>query len=282
MGTAVTNTVRAAEDELRNGDPAAALQRLQEQVRARPEDAKLRVFLFQLLCVLGQWERALNQLEVASTLDPAALAMAQMYGAAVRCETIRREVFEGRRSPMIFGEPDQWLALLIESLLTAGQGDRAGAERLRLEAFEDAPMSAGTLNGESFDWIADADSRLGPVLEAIVNGRYYWVPFSRLATLTIEAPEDLRDFVWMPAQMEFQNGGQVVGLIPARYPESESSKDGLIVLGRKTIWEEFAPDAHRGLGQRLLATDAGEVPLLEVRSLTVQSTAEGAVTTPAS
>jgi type VI secretion system protein ImpE len=273
------NPAHAAEEELRNGDPAAALQRLQEQVRTRPDDSKLRVFLFQLLCVLGQWERALNQLEVASGLDAGALAMAQMYGAAVRCEAMRRDVFAGRRSPMIFGEPDQWLALLIESLLTGGKGDRAGAERLRAQAFEDAPASSGTLNDRPFEWIADADSRLGPVLEAIVNGRYYWVPFARLSKLTLEAPADLRDFVWMPAQLEFQNGGQLVGLIPARYPGSESSGDGLIALGRKTSWEEFAPDAHRGLGQRVLATDSGEVPLLEIRSLTVENAPEAAAAT---
>ena len=265
------NSARAAEDELKNGDPAAALQRLQDQVRAHPEDAKLRVFLFQLLCVLGNWERALNQLEVATNLDAGALAMGQMYGAAVRCEAVRRDVFEGRRSPMIFGEPDQWLALLIESLLTAGKGDPAGAERLRLQAFAEAPGTAGTLNGEPFEWIADADSRLGPVLEAIVNGRYYWLPFSRISTITMEAPEDLRDVVWMPAQFEFQNGGQVVGLIPSRYPGSETAGDGLLALARKTLWEEFASDAHRGLGQRVLATDSGDVPLLEVRSLTLQA-----------
>src|SRR3982751_1392964 len=161
----------AAEQALRDGDPFAALKALQNDVRARPADAKLRVFLFQLLCVLGQWERALNQLEVASGLDAGTLAMAQMYGAAVRCEAMRRDVFDGRRSPMIFGEPDQWLALLIESLLTAGKGDRAGAERLRAQAFEDAPASSGTLNDQPFEWIADADSRLGPVLAALVNGR---------------------------------------------------------------------------------------------------------------
>jgi len=76
--------IEAAELSLRNGDPAAALAQLQEQVKVQPANAKLRIFLFQLLCVLGQWERALNQLKVASGLDPAALAMAQMYGEAVR------------------------------------------------------------------------------------------------------------------------------------------------------------------------------------------------------
>src|ERR1700722_15607464 len=118
----------AAEQSLKSGDPMAALAQLQEDVRARPADAKLRVFLFQLLCVLGQWERALNQLKVASNLDPIALAMAQGYGEAVRCEAIRRDVFEGKKSPMVLGQPDQWLALLIESLLRAGRGEGGQAE----------------------------------------------------------------------------------------------------------------------------------------------------------
>ncbi len=257
----------AAERSLREGDPAAALASLQEDVRARPADAKLRIFLFQLLCVLGQWERALNQLKVASEMEPLALPMAQMYGEAVRCEAVRDEVFEGRKSPMILGEPDQWLALLIESRLRAGRGEAAQAEDLRLRAFEDAPVSSGTLNDQPFAWIADADSRLGPVLEAIINGRYYWVPFARLASVTIEKPDDLRDLVWMPAQLRFQNGGESVALIPTRYPGSAASSDGAVALARKTEWEAFAEDAYRGVGQRILATDAGETPFLELRTL---------------
>src|SRR6187431_1768046 len=120
----------AAERTLKDGDPLAALARLQEDVRSRPADARLRVFLFQLLCVVGQWERALNQLKVASDLDPIALAMAQTYGDAVRCEAIRNDVFSGRKSPMVFGQPEQWLALLIESLLLAGRGEDRHSEEL--------------------------------------------------------------------------------------------------------------------------------------------------------
>src|SRR5262245_3132945 len=165
------SNAQAAELSLKNGDPAAALAQLQEQVRARPADAKLRIFLFQLLCVRGEWERALNQLKVASELDASALAMAQMYGEAVRCEAIRRDVFEGRKAPMVFGEPEQWLALLIESLLVAGKGDADRSAELRARAFEEADTSAGEINGQSFEWIGGADSRLGPVLDAVVNGK---------------------------------------------------------------------------------------------------------------
>jgi type VI secretion system protein ImpE len=268
-----------AEQSLKGGDPLAALAQLQEQVRGKPADFKLRIFLFQLLCVLGQWERALNQLNVASNLDPSAIGMAQMYGDAIRCEAIRADVFDGKKSPMIFGEPDQWLALLIESLLVGGRGEPQRSHELRARAFEEAPTTQGSVDGKPFEWIADADSRLGPVLEAVINGRYYWVPFSRLLKVEIEPPEDLRDVVWMPARLEFENGGASVALIPTRYAGSQSSSDGLIALARKTVWEEIGPDTHRGLGQRILATDSDEIPLMEVRTITLSgdsNAAEGA------
>ena len=265
-----------AEQSLKNGDPVGALAQLTQQVRSAPADPKLRVFLFQLLCVLGQWDRALNQLNVASGLDPGALAMAQTYGDAVRCEAIRNDVFDGKKSPMIFGQPDQWLALLIESLLAAGHGEQERSLQLRATAFEEAPATPGDINGQPFSWIADADSRIGPVLEAVINGRYYWVPFSRLTKVQIEAPEDLRDFVWMPAHLEFENGGESVALIPTRYAGSATSSDGLVALARKTVWEEIAPDTHRGLGQRIITTDAADVPLMEVRTISLTAPVEAA------
>lgn len=258
-----------AEQSLKAGDPVAALAHLQEQVRAKPADPKLRVFLFQLLCVLGQWERALNQLDVASGLDPEAVAMQKTYGDAVRCEAVRDDVFDGKKSPMIFGQPDQWLALLIESLLVAGRGEAGQSQELRARAFDEAPTSQGEIDGRPFVWIADADSRIGPVLEAVINGRYYWVPFARLNKVEIEPPEDLRDIVWMPARLQFENGGESVALIPTRYPGSEKAGDGLIALARKTVWEEIAPDMHRGLGQRIIATDADETSLMEIRAISV-------------
>jgi type VI secretion system protein ImpE len=263
-----------AAQSLKGGDPVAALAQLQEQVRARPADPKLRIFLFQLLCVVGQWERALNQLNVASNLDPDALTMAQTYGDAVRCEAIRDDVFDGKKSPMIFGQPDQWLALLIESLLLGGRGEHERSGQLRSRAFDEAPASTGDIDGRPFAWISDADSRLGPVLEAVINGRYYWVPFSRLSKIELEPPEDLRDMVWIPAHLQFENGGESVALIPTRYPGSAASPDGLIALARKTVWEEIAPDTHRGLGQRVLTTDTDDTPLLEVRTISLTASVE--------
>jgi type VI secretion system protein ImpE len=271
------SVVTTAEQSLRDGDPAAALVLLQDEVRAKPANAKLRVFLFQLLCVRGQWERALNQLKVAAELDASALAMAQMYGDAVRCEAVRRDVFDGKKSPMVFGEPEQWLALLIESLLVNGTPRADQAQGLRERAFESAPTTSGSLDGEPFEWIADADMRLGPVCEAVINGRYYWLPFANLSRVDLEAPADLRDVVWMPAHFQFANGGESVGVIPTRYPGSESSDDPLIRLGRKTVWQQEAADVFSGLGQRILTTDKGEHGVMDVRSILLAGAAADAV-----
>lgn len=54
--------------QLRQQTPQQVLKNLQEEIRRKPQEVGLRIFLFQLLCLLGQWERALNQLEVIKEL----------------------------------------------------------------------------------------------------------------------------------------------------------------------------------------------------------------------
>jgi len=274
------SNLAAAEAALKEGDASRALKLLTEQIRAKPQEAKLRVFLFQLLCVLGQWERALNQLNVALELDAGMLPMVQTYREAIACETLRLQVFAGQKVPMLFGEPEPWVALLIEALLREGRGEHEAGRQLREQALEQAPATSGKADGQAFAWIADADSRLGPVLEAVINGRYYWLPWNRLARLEIDPPEDLRDAVWMPAHFQFTNGGEVVGLIPTRYPDTElASGDGL-ALARRTEWRETADGQFLGLGQRLLATDAADFALMDVREVLLDE-APGAAGEPA-
>ena len=67
-----------AAEFLKSADTVAALKALSDEVRSKPADAKLRVFMAQLMCVTGQWERALNQLTVAAELDALAIPMKQM------------------------------------------------------------------------------------------------------------------------------------------------------------------------------------------------------------
>ncbi|MCU0940355.1 MAG: tetratricopeptide repeat protein [Burkholderiaceae bacterium] len=263
----------AAEQALKEGDAKRALQLLTDQVRSRPQDAKLRVFLFQLLCITGQWDRALNQLNVSLGLDPGTLPMVQTYREAIACEALRMQVFAGQKVPMLFGEPETWIALLIEAMLREGRGEPDAARQLREQALEQAPTTAGQVDGQAFEWIADADTRLGPTIEAVINGRYYWLPWNRLAKVDIDAPADLRDAVWMPAHFEFTNGGDVVGLIPTRYSDTDLAAGDLLALARRTEWRERLPGVFVGLGQRLLTTDVGDHALMDLRSVVLDQPA---------
>jgi type VI secretion system protein ImpE len=265
-----------AAEMLRDGNLDDALAALKKEVSRDPANARHRVFLFQLLCVLGDWDRALTQLNVAADLDKAMLMMAETYRPVLQAEALRAEVFQGRRQPMILGEPPQWIGLLIEALRLTATGQAEAGAALREQAFELAPATGGTIDGTAFEWIADADGRFGPVLEALVNGRYYWVPFAHISRIHVEAPADLRDLVWTPCQFVWSNGGDAVGLIPTRYPGSESSDDPPIRLARKTTWSEPDIGPAAGLGQRLLATDAGEYPLMDVRQIMLNAPAGAA------
>ncbi len=257
----------SASELLRDGRLDEAFSELKDQIRRDAANAKLRVFLFQLLAVRGEWDRAKTQLNTLADLDPLTLPMVQMYRTSVDCEALRTAVFNGSRSPMILGEPEHWLALLIQALGHAARGEYDQVRTLQAEAFELAPGSSGTIDDQPFEWISDADSRLGPVLEAVVNGAYYWVPFHRIRRIEIEAPSDLRDVIWTPARFVWSNGGEMVGIIPTRYVGSEHSSDNAIQLSRKTDWTDHGDNFFTGLGQRMLATDAGDFPLMDVRCI---------------
>ena len=258
-----------AREALRAGDPRAALEQLKQEVRKAPRDARLRTFLFQIFCVFGEWDRAVTQLVVAGELDPAAIPMVESYRATIRCELLRARVFAGRSTPTVFGEPEPWISLLVEANRVLAAGRTAEAAALREQAFEHASAAAGRIDGTAFAWIADADPRLGPVLEAIVEGKYYWVPFHRLSAIDIEAPADLRDQVWMPAHFVWSNGGESFGFIPTRYPGSESQPDEALAMSRKTEWQDRGDGWFLGLGQRMLTTDEGEYPLMDIRRVEI-------------
>jgi type VI secretion system protein ImpE len=262
--------VISAEQLVKEGRLKEALAALQQEVRNKPEDQRLRVFLFQINCVIGQLDKALNQLQVISSLSAETMLLAQIFQPVITCELLRREVFAGKRTPLIFGEPMEWIGFSVQANELAGKGQHAAAMELRDKAFEAAPTTSGRVNDAAFSWIADADARLGPLLEAIIDRKYYWVPFCRIKKIVIPAPTDLRDLVWTPAEFVWANGGAVSGHIPCRYPQTESSTDDGLRLARKTEWSEPVEGYNIGVGQRVLATDNADYSLLECRTIELE------------
>ncbi len=259
------------EQSIREANLSSALSQAQREVRSDPKEPKHRLLLFQLLALTGQWDAATNELKALAQLSPASIATVQTYLTTLEYEAQRGEVFAGKKSPVVLGKPQPWVGSLVEALRLVAKKRFEEAKGLREQAFEGAPAIAGTLNGEPFEWVADADSRLGPVLEVILNRGYYWVPFARIRKLVVDKPTDLRDLAWVPVTITFTNGGNAVAFVPTRYPGSEFSPNNKIRLARLTEWTERPGETFLGSGQRILTTDKGEYPLLDVRELTLES-----------
>ncbi len=256
----------SAELLLQAGDPRAALDELQNQIRANPTDAKLRIFLFQLLAVLGQWKRAQTQLKLSGELNAEAIPMVQAYRDVLNCELHRDAVFQGKSKPLIFGEPEEWVAQLVQAQQAFARGEMESFSALNAQAFENAEARSGKINDEKFEWLADADQRFGPVFECMFNGQYYWVPMSRVKSFHTEAPTDLRDLVWLPAELTWINDAKITVMLPSRYPRLEGVKSAGL-LSRRTDWESHTDEIFEGTGQRVFTTDQKDYSFLQVRSL---------------
>jgi type VI secretion system protein ImpE len=256
-----------ADELLRAGDLDGARASLVEAVRKGPQDQQARMFLFQLLCVGGEWDKALTQLRALAQLSPEAQMLSVAYGQAIEAEKFRAQVFGGAAQPALLVGTSAWAGDLTGALSALCQGRADDAEALRDKAFEAAPDTPGQFNGEPFDWIADGDARFGPAFEAIIAGQWGLVPFDAIERIDSEGPRDLRDVVWLPAQVFFKTGQSVAALLPARYPGTESNEQAALRLARGTDWLD-QPWGQAGVGQHEWSlSDGTDVGLLSLRRL---------------
>ena len=86
-----------ADELLRAGDLEGARLALNEAAKRAPSDQSVRMFLFQLLCLMGQWDKAKIQLRTLAGLSPEAQMLAVTYNLAIDAEIVRAKVFMMRR-----------------------------------------------------------------------------------------------------------------------------------------------------------------------------------------
>jgi protein involved in temperature-dependent protein secretion len=259
--------VADADDLLRAGDLAGARAALVESVRRAPGDPRARMFLFQLQCVMGEWDKALVQLRTLAQLAPEAEMLGVAYRQAIEAERVREQVFAGAAQPALLVSSSPWAGDLAAALGLFAQGRADEAQARRDAGLDAAPDTPGEIDGTGFEWIADADGRFGPTFEAVIAGRWGLVPFDAVASLTSEGARDLRDLVWYPVQLAFKSGQSVAAFLPLRYPATVATGEAELLLARRTAWRD-GPAGQEGLGQRLWTlSDGSDVDLLSLRRL---------------
>lgn len=253
---------------LRLGDLGGARLALVEIVKTRPNDAQARMFLFQLLALLGEWDKARLQLNTLAQLSPEAQMLSVAYGQAIEAEKVRAAAWSGTAPIHVHAACAGWPMQLAEAIAAIARGSLAEGEELRDAAFAEAGDTAGEVDGIAFDWIANADARLGPTFEAIIGGAWGIVPFEQVVSITSAGVRDLRDIVWYPVEIAFRSGHSIAAMLPGRYALTEQAGTDLEKLARATDWVE-GDNGAEGRGQQLLMLSGGEeLGLLDLRKMT--------------
>lgn len=234
-------TAPTANELFQDGRLEAAIETLGVELRSHPIDVQRRSFLFELLSFAGQYDRAEKQLDALARDGAMAEAGAATYRAALVAERVREHMFATGDYPR-----------------------------------DTAPVvQGGTCNDAPFTTVEDADPRIGARLEVCAGGRYLWIPFAHLASVTIEPPTRLRDLRWVPARVQTSEEirhldlGEV--LLPALSPAVWRNADAELRLGRATDWEELPDGDFAPVGQKVWRIDGREVPLLDIRQLILTS-----------
>ncbi|EAC1240131.1 type VI secretion system-associated protein TagK [Salmonella enterica] len=245
---------------------AEGIQMAEQQVRENPAKALCRHSLFQLLCVAGDWSRALHQLQLCARMEANYTQEARLYRELVRCEMFRRTVFQGEQRPGFLLPQPVWVESLLAAL--ACHDDTGEVDKHRNTALEAITDTGGQWNGGAFDWASDSDSRLGPVLELVTGGVYIWLPFSQIRSLESPQPARLTDLLWKPVNITLVNGDTHGAWLFTRYSGSESASDALR-LCRETAWQDGPGETTvRVLGQKVWLTSHGDISLLDMAHCT--------------
>lgn len=256
-----------AQQHLDAGDLSSAIAQVSEELRKSPGDHGKRTFLFELLCCAGELDRAGRHLDAIAGESAEREAAVLPYRSLLEAEKQRRRVFAESLIPGLPKRIPDSVPLHLEAIRQVREKNYAEARALLEQAAAGRQPLAGTIDGEPFEDLSDADDLTGPFLEAIVNGNYAWLPWEAVESVTIDPPKHLRDIVWLPAHVELNFGPLGEVYLPALYVDSYLNPDQRVKLGRMTDWRKDVPDIAVASGQKLLTTGDRDWPLLEVRSI---------------
>jgi type VI secretion system protein ImpE len=250
---------------VKTGRLSEAIERVAEEVKAKPTDLAARTFYFELLSLNGDLDRAAKQLDVlTSTIGE----LGTVYAGAIQAERERRLFFHGGPRPRLVAEASSATAHL-EAVEHYAAGEFSRAMELLQSAEAGGPVRA-ILNGSEIHELNDSHDLLGPFLEVVMDNHYAWAPWQAIQSLAIPEPRYLRDTVWTPASLTLHSGDHGEVLLFALYVDSHL-QDEDIKLGRRTIWEQNEAGFAVAYGQKVVASDDRDWPILEIRNLEVDA-----------
>lgn len=256
------------DDHFRAGRLADAIAAATEAVKAKPVDADRRGVLVELLCIAGELDRADQQLDALMKTAADRAVGVSLLRQLVRAEVWRQEFHRAGRLPEFVEKPDARMQLRLRASIALRAGDHAAAVPLLAELEAGRKPVAGSCDGKPFDEWRDLDDLVADSLELLTStGKFFLVPFARVASIELRPPERPRDLLWRRALVDIDDGPSGEVFLPAIYAASYGADDTALRLGRRTDWDEPAKGIVRGRGLRSWLVGDADRTLLEVAKL---------------
>ncbi len=257
-----------AKEHYQAGNLAEAVAAAIEDVKRHPADTEPRGFLCELLCFVGEWERADRQLDTLAEQDPKAMLGLSLFRQLIRAAQARQEFFEQGRVPEFVDQPTPCLQSHLEASIRIREGNPAEAVELLQQAEQSRPAVSGTADGQAFDDLRDIDDLTASFFEVLTStGKYYWIPTERVETIEFHAPERPRDLLWRRTHMVVRGGPDGEVFLPTQYIGPPAEADDQLRLGRATDWQGGDGTPNRGLGQRMFLVGEEARSILEMKEI---------------
>jgi type VI secretion system protein ImpE len=230
-------------------------------VKRRPDDVDLRYNLAGVFAFAGDYDRALQHLDVIAHTKPELAPAIALYIGMLQAEEERRRAMEETHLPAIDVHGAGSTARR-DLLVACRSGDAAAAARCMAAL---GPVGVDAKDGAGKVVVRDYDDVLGDVLEVFSAGRYVWMPLAALRKVEFAPATGLLDLLWAQCAIERRDGQKYTVHVPVLYAGSAASADPAVRCGRKTEWVDQCGVAFRGRGQRIFLFDGREVELLSLR-----------------
>ncbi|MBB3610139.1 type VI secretion system accessory protein TagJ [Rhizobium sp. BK602] len=226
-----------------------AIELVKSHLKTAPSDRQARNLYIDLLVLVGDYERADAQCNLASTFAPDDVMGFAMLRNQLRAMAARAAWFTDAATPDFPQGPSD----LDKAALKLGIAHRQGSAqdtKAALEALEEVRGERPMIwNGKPVSDFRDLDDRIPHALEVIMSGGgYLWVDFAKIASVDIEPIARPRDLAFRRAELQLVDGASAPVLLPAIYHGTPA--EGKLLLGRETDWVDEASGITIGRGQK--------------------------------
>ncbi|MGH9820934.1 MAG: type VI secretion system accessory protein TagJ [Pyrinomonadaceae bacterium] len=253
--------------QLDAGNLTAAVESAINLVKTNPANEAARIFLFELSCFSGDWDRAARQLDVIGHQDVNSMIGSKIYEGNFKAERDRMKYFADGVVPEFMTSKPAYIDDLFAANNRLREGKDFEARGLLDQVEENRPAFKVSINGEGFSDFRDYNDLTMCVFEVLLRNSYIWIPFEQVVKIELFKPKTLRDLYWIQAKVDLLNGTGGEMFLPALYSGSWKSTNDQVRLGRMTDWRDAGSETYIGEGLRAFWMDGKDKSILDIETI---------------